>query len=331
MLNMKEEALKVLHGQSPEVMPSYFTTCDLLLCSAYPEWPPFDAGDRGKDAYGVAQVQTDGNWTVDARVDPVIDDIDEWEDELVVPDPEVVDWDAVSQMDEKIFHPDRENKIVDLLCTKGIFERMHFLMGFEDTVCALITDQEEAKALADKITDIKLAWIDKMITYYKPDMVSFQDDYAFKDGLMFSKGLFREIFKPNLKRVVDLIHSHGVIAKLHCCGKMEDLLDEYIEIGADCLDPVQPCNDIVSMLEKADGKIGLVGGLDFQNVIDSHDATEETIRAEVRRACDAYGGHGPFMLYGASVRAADPTAYAPGQVLGIVIDEYVNHVLKAGC
>jgi len=34
-------------------------------------------------------------------------------------------------------------------------------------------------------------------------------------------------------------------------------------------------------------------------------------------------------LYGASVRQQDPTAYAPGQVMGIVIDEYVNHVLKA--
>ena len=89
-------------------------------------------------------------------------------------------------------------------------------------------------------------------------------------------------------------------------------------------------NDIVSMLDKADGKIGLVGGLDFQNVIDRPDATEETIRAEVRRACDTYGGKGPYMVYGASVRQQDPTAYAPGQVMGIVIDEYVNHVLKSG-
>ena len=49
-----------------------------------------------------------------------------------------------------------------------------------------------------------------------------------------------------------------------------------------------------------------------------------------RRACDTYGGKGPFMVYGASVRQQDPTAYAPDQVMGIVIDEYVNHVLKRG-
>ena len=44
----------------------------------------------------------------------------------------------------------------------------------------------------------------------------------------FSKDTFRDIFKPNLKRIVDLVHDHGVTAKLHCCGKMEDLLDEYV-------------------------------------------------------------------------------------------------------
>jgi hypothetical protein len=36
------------------------------------------------------------------------------------------------------------------------------------------------------------------------------------------------------------------------------------------------------------------------------------------------------MVYGASVRQQDPMAYAPGQVMGIVIDEYVNYVLKGG-
>ena len=328
-MNMKEQALKVLHGQTPDILPSYFTTCQIMVCSAYPDMPPHDAGVQGKDAYGVTQVQEGGSWTVDTSAPSVIDDIDSWRDKLVFPDPELVNWEQVSAIDEQIFHPDRENMIVDLLCTKGIFERMHFLMGFEDTVCSLLTDEDEARAFADAVTDIKLAWIDKMLTYYKPDMLSFQDDYAFKDGLFFSKDTFREIFKPNLKRVVDLVHNHGVIAKIHCCGKMEDLLDEYIELGVDCLDPVQPVNDIVSMLDKAEGKIGLVGGLDFQNVIDRPDATEETIRAEVRRACDTYGGKGPFMLYGASVRQQDPTAYAPGQVMGIVIDEYVNHVLKA--
>ena len=144
-MNMKEQALKVLHGTTPDILPSYFTTCQIMVCSAYPDNPPGTASGHWEDAYGVTQVQEGGTWTVDTSVPSVIDDIDSWRDQLVFPDPEAVDWEQVSAIDEKIFHPDRENMVVDLLCTKGIFERMHFLMGFEDTVCSLLTDEEEAR------------------------------------------------------------------------------------------------------------------------------------------------------------------------------------------
>ena len=56
-MNMKEQALKVLHSQTPDITPSYFTTCQVMVCSAYPDMPPYTAGERGRDAYGVMQVQ----------------------------------------------------------------------------------------------------------------------------------------------------------------------------------------------------------------------------------------------------------------------------------
>ena len=122
-MNMKEQALKVLHGTTPDILPSYFTTCQIMVCSAYPDNPPGTASGHWEDAYGVTQVQEGGTWTVDTSVPSVIDDIDSWRDQLVFPDPEAVDWEQVSAIDEKIFHPDRENMVVDLLCTKGIFSR----------------------------------------------------------------------------------------------------------------------------------------------------------------------------------------------------------------
>ena len=61
---------------------------------------------------------------------------------------------------------------------------------------------------------------------------SFPARSSFKDGLFFSKDTFCEIFRPSLKRVIDLVHDHVVIAKIHCCGKMENLPDERIALGA---------------------------------------------------------------------------------------------------
>ena len=77
-MNMKEQALKVLHGTTPDILPSYFTTCQIMVCSAYPDNPPGTASGHWEDAYGVTQVQEGGTWTVDTSVPSVIDDIDSW-------------------------------------------------------------------------------------------------------------------------------------------------------------------------------------------------------------------------------------------------------------
>ena len=48
-MSMKDQALKVLRGQTPDIIPSYFTTCQVMVCSAYPDMPPFTAGEQGKE------------------------------------------------------------------------------------------------------------------------------------------------------------------------------------------------------------------------------------------------------------------------------------------
>lgn len=272
------------------------------------------------------QVMSDGAWTADSTVEPLLDDIEDWR-ELELPDAGDVDWESVSKADLEFFKPDRENYVIEMIHNKGIFERMHFLMGFEDTLCALMTDTEEVAEFAEALCDKKLGFIDKMLEYYQPDVMTFMDDYAFKDNLFMPIDIWREVFKPQLVRVVDCIHSHGVLAKLHCCGKMQDLTEEYLSIGADAIDPVQPLNDINGMFEriKANGKMGICGGLDVQNVVDVEGVSEERIRTEVRRCLDSYSGN-PYMIYGASISVRDLSAYAPGKPLGIVIDEYNRYV-----
>ncbi len=60
-----------------------------------------------------------------------------------------------------------------------------------------------------------------------------------------------------------------------------------------------PENDILKLQKQLDGRMTLMGGIDA--TIDREDATEEEIRADVRRACSTYGPGGhfiPCMTYG---------------------------------
>jgi len=328
MQDAREQALKVLHGEVPDYTPLYFSSCQILPFSGNPESPAFCAVGQAKDAYGCTQVMSDGAWTVDSTVSPVIDDIAHWRDKLVLPKASDVDWEAVVKADYARFKPDFDNRVVDMIYNKGIFERMHFLMGFEQTMVNIMIDPEEMAEFARVLTDVKVDFIDKMLTYYKPDVLTFMDDYAFKDNIFMSLDTFREIFKPQLVRVVDCIHEHGVIAKLHCCGKMQALTQDYIELGADVLDPVQPANDIPAMFQtirESGRKLGISGGMDAQYVVDRVGATEEEIRAEIRRCLESYAGY-PFMIYGASIHIHDPKSYAPDGCLGIAIDEHRKYI-----
>ena len=40
---------------------------------------------------------------------------------------------------------DRENKVFEIMFVNGPFERLHMLMGFENALCALLTDRKRLK------------------------------------------------------------------------------------------------------------------------------------------------------------------------------------------
>ena len=223
---------------------------------------------------------------------------------------------------------DRENKVQDIFCPNGLFERMHFLMGVENTCISLLTEPEACEALVAKIADTKIKLIHGALPCYKPDVYTFLDDYAHAQGLFISKDLFRTMFKPHLKRIVDAVHEEGVLCKLHCCGKMQELAEDYMEIGVDAMDPMQPINDIVSIQKLFDHKIGIMGGLDVTGVIDNPSATAEQIRSEVRRCLNTYGPNGGYIMYCASTQLRTPGAFDPDGVFGILLDEYHKHPLS---
>jgi uroporphyrinogen-III decarboxylase len=54
---------------------------------------------------------------------------------------------------------------------------------------------------------------------------------------------FRELVVPYLTEMVELIHQHGCYARVHCHGRVAELLDMLVAAGVDALDPVEPPPD----------------------------------------------------------------------------------------
>ncbi len=119
------------------------------------------------------------------------------------------------------------------------FTIMAFVRGFEDLCMDFYLDTEMVEELADIVFEREEQLI-RACAARGFNGIAFMDDMGTQKSLIFSKDIFRSIFKPRFKKQFDLIHSLGMDAYMHSCGYVYDLIPEYIDIGLDVMNTGQP-------------------------------------------------------------------------------------------
>lgn len=291
-MTRREELLQVYAHKNIGYVPCFFTDFDFSKPAEINERPE----QGGLDWFGV-------EWEfAPAVLAPMVKpgtqrltDVTKWKEELVFPDLAQYDWEKLAAESTKDW--DRENKISFMMLINGIFERTHALMGFEDALCAMYEEPEAYHELIDAITDYKIEVIKIIGKYYKPDVLSFHDDFGSNDRLMMSVDLWREFFKEPLKRVIDETHAQGIIYEHHSCGYIEPIFDELVELGIDAIDPLQVTNPVRELKDIYQDRVTFVGGYDNQNVYDKVGVTEEEIVAETVRTLEELAPGGSFVAF----------------------------------
>ena len=181
----------------------------------------------------------------------------------------------------------------------GIFEQCHFLMGFEDTLMNFLLEPEYMHELVDAVAEYRFQYTKLLVDNLKPDVILSHDDWGSKRSLFMQPDIWREFFKEHYRRIYGYMKEHGVIILHHADSFCEPIVEDMVDVGIDVWQGVLPENDIVRLQKELDGRMVLMGGIDA--TIDRKDATDEEIRADVRRACSTYGPGGhyiPCMTYG---------------------------------
>ena len=146
--------------------------------------------------------------------------------------------------------------------------------------------------------------------YYKPDVLMMHDDYGTAKSLMMNPEIWREFFKPRVKRLVDTAHKYGIAYEHHSCGHIEPIVGDLIDIGVDALNPLQrPANDIVKLKKLYGGKITLLGGFSSQAVLENPNATLEEKLDDVRFAYDTLGPGGGYAVFPVVINFPAAAAY----------------------
>jgi len=145
------------------------------------------------------------------------------------------------------------------------FDVTHSWMAGTETI--LIAMHEEPEWVVDMFNtylDRCIALFDRIWNAgYRFDAIYWPDDMGYKGTTFFSNEMYRELLKPVHRRAVEWAHNKGVYAHLHSCGDVMTRIDDLIEIGIDCLNPLEVKAGMqpVALKRKYGEKLTLHGGV----------------------------------------------------------------------
>jgi len=171
-----------------------------------------------------------------------------------------------------------------------LFERMHSLRGFQNTLMDLYLEREKIEWLADRIVEFDIEIIKNISSRFpgQIDALTFSDDWGTQQNMFISPELWKEFFKPRYKKIFDVCKSAGWHIWMHSCGKINDIIPELIDIGVDVLNLEQPrLLGIEEIGNKFAGKICFLSGCDIQSTMPYAD--REAIREEARLLLNCWG------------------------------------------
>lgn len=215
------------------------------------------------------------------------------------PQPEVDAWlAAVSGMGERG---------IILIGLSNPIGHVHDLLGSALLAEWSITRRDVVERLtrtfAERLEDIVRRWLDDP-RVVEPVFATAGHEYA--GPPLLSPRDFREFCTEVEKPIGDLIHRRGGLLHVHCHGPLSAIIEELVELGADCLHPVEgpPMGDIT--LAQAKARVGrdlcLEGNVQMDDLFRME--TKELIGVVERAMCDGMPGGGYIL-------APSATPYAP--------------------
>jgi uroporphyrinogen decarboxylase len=212
------------------------------------------------------------------------------------------------------------------------FERAFEMQGMDKFLLNMAMYPDFAKALLKKNTELCKTllghFLDECGEYI--DIIKIGDDLGTQERLLISPRMYRQMLKPMHAEIIELIKQRTK-AKIffHSDGDVFDLIEDFIEIGVDILNPVQTSAgkmaDLAGLKARYQGRIIFCGAIDTQKILPF--GTPEEVRQEVRRVMEILGQGGEYMV--ASVHTI-MNEVPPENILAMVdaVEEFGQYPLK---
>jgi uroporphyrinogen decarboxylase len=177
-----------------------------------------------------------------------------------------------------------------------LFETAWLLRGMENLLVDFYHNERIAHAILEKLTDLRIR---QAIKYAEAgvDILRLGDDVATQKGPMMSLDLYRKFLKDRTRRIISAARQvkKDILIFMHSDGSIAEFIPEYIDIGVDILNPVQPeCNDLTEIGLQFDDRVAFWGGIGTQTTMPY--GTTHIVERKVQEVQSQLGRRGGLLL-----------------------------------
>ena len=294
-MNAKENALRTIKFDNPAYVPrnypGYFINYNGANHEGYNGGGHnCPVGTHWTDIWGVEWVKIDPN-VMGFHIYHPLAEMEDF-DHYVWPDPDDqrisgVIYEAAERMTEQ----DKQEKFIIGSHRETLFEKANTLLGMDNLMVYMYTDPDYVKDILHRIMDFQLG-IAKHYVNCGIEMAQLGDDLGTQHSLLLSKEMIYEFFVPEYRRLFQFYKDHNVLIRFHSCGHIEPLLEMFIELGVDILNPVQEtANDLEKVIQVTRGRMAIEGAISTA-LLES--GPVEAIDAELKRVIGILDQNGGF-------------------------------------
>lgn len=174
-----------------------------------------------------------------------------------------------------------------------------YLRGPEQFVMDLVLEPEIAECILCHIADYYMEYNRRIFQAAAGniDIFFMGDDMGTQNSTWVSADMYRRFFKKRFAAFNELAHDFGIRTMYHTCGKVTDLVGEFVDAGLDILQSLQPAsmkNDFVRIKKEYGRHLCLQGGIDIQDVLPN--GSTDDIRKHVKMTAEILGCDGGYIF-----------------------------------
>ena len=166
-----------------------------------------------------------------------------------------------------------------------------FMVGMNDFMMMVYEDRQFVEDILEVSTEhfVKMT---KALIEAGVDFIYPADDVAFKTGLFIPPKIMREIWVPRMARIMKPALDAGIPVMFHSDGKLDEIVEDLIDIGVNCLNPMDPYGiDYRDYKKRYGDRLCLSGNVDIEFPLSkgAPDDIEKDVREHMEVLKPGYG------------------------------------------